>query len=122
MAGKVVIDTVETSAGDSASAEEVVKGCAKAWVNFNGTGTVVIRTAFNVSSITDNGTGDYTANFTTAIRDANYATTTSGGNAGSIANTGINEFSKSTTQFRFQCRNFLGTLGDRSLVSATIFR
>jgi len=45
---------------------------AKAWVNFNGTGTVAIRGSFNVSSITDNGTGDYTINFTTAFADANY--------------------------------------------------
>lgn len=44
----------------------------KAWVNFNGTGTVAIRASFNVSSITDNGVGDYTVNFTTAMVDANY--------------------------------------------------
>jgi hypothetical protein len=46
----------------------------KAWVNFNGTGTVAIRASFNVSSITDNGTGDYTINFTTAMPDANFST------------------------------------------------
>jgi len=45
----------------------------RAWVNFNGTGTVAIRASGNVSSITDNGTGDYTVNFTTAMPDANYA-------------------------------------------------
>jgi hypothetical protein len=44
----------------------------RAWVNFNGTGTVAIREDGNVSSITDNGTGDYTVNFTTAMPDANY--------------------------------------------------
>jgi hypothetical protein len=42
-------------------------------VNFNGTGTVAIRASYNVSSITDNGTGDYTVNFTTAMPDVNYA-------------------------------------------------
>ena len=47
----------------------------RAWVNFNGTGTVAIRASGNVSSITDNGTGDYTVNFTTAMPDANYAAT-----------------------------------------------
>lgn len=46
---------------------------ALAWVNFNGTGTVAIRSSYNVSSITDNGTGDYTVNFATALADANYA-------------------------------------------------
>ena len=45
----------------------------RAWVNFNGTGTVAIRGSGNVTSITDNGTGLYTANFTTAMPDANYA-------------------------------------------------
>jgi hypothetical protein len=44
----------------------------KAWVNFNGTDTVAIRGSYNVSSITDNGTGDYTVNFTTAMPDVNY--------------------------------------------------
>lgn len=46
---------------------------ARAWVNFNGTGTVAIRASGNVSSITDNGVGDYTVNFTTTMPDANYA-------------------------------------------------
>lgn len=58
--------------------DTVVDGSAKAWVNFNGTGTVAIRRAFNVSSITDNGTGDYTVNFTNAMADANYCANLSG--------------------------------------------
>jgi hypothetical protein len=45
----------------------------RAWVNFNGTGTVAIRASGNVSSITDNGTGNYTVNFATAMPDENYA-------------------------------------------------
>jgi hypothetical protein len=45
----------------------------RAWVNFNGTGTVAIRASGNVSSITDNGTGNYTVNFATALADANYS-------------------------------------------------
>jgi hypothetical protein len=52
-------------------------GC-RAWVNFNGTGTVAIRASGNVTSITDNGTGDYTVNFTTAMSDANYSTVCTG--------------------------------------------
>lgn len=47
----------------------------RAWVSFNGTGTVAIRGSANVSSITDNGTGDYTVNFTTSMPDTNYAAT-----------------------------------------------
>ena len=54
----------------------VAYGC-RAWVNFNGTGTPAIRASGNVSSITDNGSGDYTVNFTTAMPDTNYCVTTS---------------------------------------------
>lgn len=49
---------------------------ARAWVNFDGTGTPAIRASGNVTSITDNGTGDYTINFTTAMPDANYSAST----------------------------------------------
>jgi hypothetical protein len=56
-------------------------GC-RAWVNFNGTGTVAIRASGNVSSITDNGTGDYTVNFTTALADTNYAAVSMAGQYG----------------------------------------
>lgn len=81
-------DTLQNAAGSkSVPVSTVVDGSAKAWVNFNGTGTVAIRAAFNVSSITDNGTGNYTVNFTTALPDANYALSglTSGGYNGGNA-------------------------------------
>jgi hypothetical protein len=57
----------------------------RAWVNFNGTGTVAIRASGNVSSITDNGGGDYTVNFTTAMPDANYGCQVTAGNSGTLA-------------------------------------
>lgn len=67
-------NTLQNVAGTlSVPVDTVVQGSAKAWVNFNGIGTVAIRAAFNVSSITDNGTGDYTVNFTSALADGNYA-------------------------------------------------
>ena len=55
----------------NASGTAPIYAC-RAWVNFNGTGTVAIRASGNVSSITDNGVGDYTVNFTNAMPDANY--------------------------------------------------
>jgi hypothetical protein len=58
----------------NSSAVEIGTFC-RAWVNFNGIGVVAIRASFNVTSITDNGTGDYTVNFTTAMSDVNYAVT-----------------------------------------------
>ena len=72
MAGKIIADTIETGAGADISTSYVVNGSAKAWVNFNGTGTVAIRESFSTSSITDNATGSYTVNFATAMTDANY--------------------------------------------------
>jgi len=57
----------------------------KSWVNFNGTGVVAIRSSFNVSSITDNGTGIYTVNFATAMADAVYSTNGSANFGSSIA-------------------------------------
>ena len=69
------LDTLSNKAGTaSVPSDTIVSGTAKAWVNFNGTGTVAIRRAFNVSSITDLAAGEYQVNFTTAMPDANYAT------------------------------------------------
>ena len=60
-------DALSTASGSAPSYS------ARAWVNFNGTGTVAINASGNVSSVTDNTTGDYTINFTTAMADANYS-------------------------------------------------
>jgi hypothetical protein len=73
MAGKIVASTINDDTGVLAT-QNGMTGIAKAWVNFDGTGTVAIRDSFNVSSITDNGTGYYTVNFTTAMPNANFAT------------------------------------------------
>ena len=59
--------------------DDVEMYLAKAWVNFNGNGTVAIRAAGNVSSITDNGTGNYTVNLTNALPDTNAAVLVSAG-------------------------------------------
>ena len=71
MAGTIVAGTLSDGTY-SGSVTDTVRGACKAWVNFNGAGTVAIRASYNVSSITDNGTGDYTVNFTTSMPDANY--------------------------------------------------
>ena len=58
------VNTIQnTSAAHSSTPQQIAEGRAKIWVNFDGEGTVSIRDDFNVSSITDNGTGDYTVNF-----------------------------------------------------------
>ena len=72
MAGRITVSTLNNDTGVLAT-QNGMTGIAKAWVNFNGTGTVAIRSSFNVSSIIDNGVGDYIVNFTTAMPNANYA-------------------------------------------------
>jgi len=104
-------------------------GC-RAWVNFNGTSTVAIRGSGNVSSITDNGTGNYTMNFTTAMPDANYsAVVTAGGNAvgrqpvisASVDSSG-NTVAPTTSAFRFNVVIISVTNTDADYLNVCIFR
>ncbi|MRX34158.1 hypothetical protein [Aminobacter sp. MDW-2] len=71
--GKINATELQQNGVPVATAIATSQGVAKAWVNFNGTGTVAINDSFNVSSITDNGVGNYTVNFATALANANYA-------------------------------------------------
>jgi hypothetical protein len=73
----------------STSSANVIQGSAKAWVNFDGTAGTV-RTSYNVSSITRNGTGTYTVNFTNAFADANYAPIGMCGNATTSVTNSVN--------------------------------
>jgi len=102
----------------------VAYGC-RAWVNFNGTGTVAIRASGNVSSIGDNGTGDYTVNMTTAMPDANYAATCGGtrndGAQSSILGI-ITTSNVTTTTFRIQNKDDDGTVRDALVACVSVFR
>jgi len=121
------LNTVNITNGtDSITVEGAVKGSAKAWVNFNGTGTVAIRASYNVSSITDNGVGDYTVNFTTALADANYAAnvnlgTTAGGGAVNPA-ISIRGQAITTSTYRFISQAATGGNYDLDTFSVAIFR
>ena len=104
----------------------------RAWINFNGTGTVAIRGSFNVTSITDNGTGDYTVNFTTAMPDANYVTIGTTGYVSDGAAAGFfganrigsngNEAVPSTSAVRINSLNFGGSTVDTKYIFVAIFR
>jgi len=73
------VNTIQnTSGGSSSTPEQIAQGRAKSWINFNGSGTVAIRDSFNVSSLTDNGTGNYTVSFSTAMANTTYAPLTTG--------------------------------------------
>ena len=95
-------------------------GC-RAWVNFNGTGTVAIRDSGNVSSITDLGTGQYQVNFTTAMTDANYAIVFSGyGN--SARNTTTANIASSSAAYLFVYTDSTSTFIDAGSSYAAVFR
>ena len=99
-------------------------GC-RSWVNFNGTGTVAIRASGNVSSITDNGTGDYTVNITTSMPDTNYITVGSAVRS-SFAIAQVvgppDGGTYTTSAVRLTCHLGNGTLADSPLFSIAIFR
>jgi hypothetical protein len=103
----------------------------RAWVNFNGTGTVAINASGNVSSITDNSTGDYTVNFTTALPDANYAvalTVSAGNNNSSLVVTvkSASQYGAPSNQTTTACQivliNYVNTLIDTGGIYVSVFR
>ena len=99
-------------------------GC-RAWVNFNGTSTVAIRASGNVTSITDNGTGLYTVNLTTAMPDANYAVNVNGaegdGNYARNVQVPYNP-PPTTSSFNLAISNAANTLIDADYMFAVVFR
>ena len=112
----------------SATGSAPIYAC-RAWVNFNGTGTVAIISSRNVSSVTDNGVGDYTINFTTAMPDANYAIAFGGVEladgtpvVASLRMTGTTPILKTVSAFRVSTRSSTTTgLLDMTSVSAQVF-
>ena len=95
----------------------------RAWVNFNGTGTVAIRASGNVTSITDNGTGNYTVNFTTAMPDANYSASFAALNTGSNNNIAMLEAVVSSSVGVVTVTNAAtAALSDASQVHVAVFR
>ena len=132
----IVIDGTGTITGISAGglpdacittddlAANAASGLAKAWVNFNGTSTVAIRASFNVSSITDNGTGDYTINFTTALADVDYICTGTSGSSNTASQTVCPNFdvaAPTTSAMRIQITNS-SNVQDRPYNHVAVFR
>ena len=112
------VNTLQNTAG---TGQPAMVGAAKAWVNFNGTGTVAIRAAFNVSSITDNGTGDYTVNFTNAMVDTNYCVTGTSGSAGN-APASLGSLALNTTSVQVLTNQHNSGAVDRTFDMVAIFR
>lgn len=117
-------DTVRAVTPAGLAAAVPVDAKCTAWVNFNGSGVVAIRDSYNVSSITDNGTGDYTVNFGTAMANANYSP------AGWVRDTGTTRAAsmcssstdiKTTSAFQMHAVQDNGTAIDSTEISVIIF-
>lgn len=116
---KLALDANASEIKDAlnASGSAPIYAC-RAWVNFNGTGTVAIRDSGNVSSITDNDTGSYSVNFSTAMPDSNYAAPTAIGGSNGVYDLS----SKSTGSCSFFTRSLAGSQQDQSTVDFAVFR
>jgi hypothetical protein len=113
------VDTI--AAKDGTSPVELTKqSAAKAWANFNSTGTLAIRSSINIDSILDNGVGDYTANFINSMSDADYAPNGSGQNS---ANTAIgltfNPRTLAASNFAMDFRNESAGARDGAITTIT---
>ena len=130
--GNLLADVVQGSTANTppvfkdGNSTEVGTLC-RAWVNFNGTGTVAIRASFNVSSITDNATGNYTVNFTNAMPDTNYVAAGTTAASESASNTNglltvkiTNGFN--TTSCNVFVTNTSAAAVDRAIVTIAFFR
>ena len=76
MAGTIIADTLTHSTAGSVTTDYVVNGSAKAWINYNGQGTIAVRDSLNHSSLTDNGTGNHDTSFSASFNNANYSVAT----------------------------------------------
>jgi hypothetical protein len=121
--------TADKLSSDQTGAQPIY--AARAWVNFNGTGTVAIRASGNVTSITDNAVGDYTVNFTTAMPDANYSVNSviqrgdgAGMNTGlfSLYGAAANGYTPTASAVRVISSGSTGTAIDVPCYSVAIFR
>ena len=101
------VDTISAANG-TGPVTLTKQSAAKAWVNFNGTGTIAIRDSQGVSGLVDNGTGDYTSNFTSGFSAVDYTGTT--GSSWDTVTSGVLNFNRAvgsssystTSLFRMQ--------------------
>ena len=123
------VNTIQnTSGGSSSTPEQIEQGRAKLWLNMQGSGTVGINDCFNVSSVTDLGTGMYQANFSITMANTNYCSlvnkmlTTTGGNTSTDdVLTGMNNTAQLTTSTKFFSRDATGGTVDSTHMFLAVF-
>jgi len=122
MASIISVDTLQDSAGSNEITTANVKTAfddrVKAWANLNGTGTIALRDSVNVASVTDNGTGIYTFNFSNDMANTNYSTTSASRNRA----TGSNNSYTATSSKRIELWEPASSpaLSDTDEIAATI--
>ena len=108
LTGTSTAGSIAVTGEGNSTTTNLQQGLCKAWINFNGTGTIAARDSFNFSGLTDNGTGDFTRTISSAFATANYSTTGGGG----LTSASVGTFSHhvnaapTTTAFRVQTANF----------------
>jgi hypothetical protein len=134
--GTIAFDTLQTSGRITGTAKSVdtdfvVNGSVKAWTNFNGTGTIAVRESFNVSSLNDDGTGQYTVSFTNNMEDANFVPHASANGRGSDNETydagvsiaiGTASGSMVSSSIGIQNSNESGSNEDSTIVALSVVR
>tara|TARA_R100001082_G_scaffold39937_1_gene21007 strand:+ start:8182 stop:8565 length:384 start_codon:yes stop_codon:yes gene_type:complete len=118
------VNTIQdTSSGSSSTPAQIEQGRAKAWVNFNGQGTVAIRDDYNVSTVGDNGTGQYQINFTTGLNNNSYSVVLGGSRDQPEGSRCFppNVDGMTTAKFDLTTHNDGSTLVDWALVQAAVF-
>ena len=113
MASILRVNTLtDASSGNSTAMSTINQGTAKAWINFNGTGTIAARDSFNVSSIDDDGTGLYSYNLSNAMNNANYNCNSN------AATTGINTSNRAAASIPENASSVL--IGSRNLSNSAV--
>ena len=115
MASELRVNTLKDAAGNNSVAMQyVAEGTAKAWINFNGTGTIAARDSLNVSGLVDGGTGDYTVSFSSAFSNSDYAPVANGsestGGTGELSSRNVIVRTLNTTNFKLY--NYGGAMKD----------
>ena len=115
------VNAITNQAGTT---QPAIDGTAKAWVNFDGTQAAasMIRASFNVSSITDNGTGNYTVNFATAMTDLNYCTVVNAEMVSVSGETSVAIIPTSSSSQQILTFNATPSLTDARQVNVAVFR
>ena len=102
--GVTTAGSIDVTGEGNSTTTNLQQGLAKSWVNFNGTGTIAARDSLNVGSLTDNGTGDYQINISSAMNNSNYYVGESGANNTTQEIRHNNGLTRATTAVQIDCR------------------